>query len=346
MTIGTFRRGTTGRTTSIFEVTDKRIEDMGIILGTFGDDNLNGTDGLDVISGLGGNDKIVGGAGIDVISGDDGNDVLYANSIQDWDDGALDTVLGGAGDDMVYGGYGDILNGGLDFDTLNLDLSNATQGLSVNFKPMTLLGLFDLDPLKIGTTELMGFEAVGNVHGSAFDDRIILANSSSLGSTVDLGDGNDSVKANTGDDKLMGGDGDDRMQGRGGQDILQGGDGSDRLSGGRGSDTLTGGAGADQFVFNQGDSSASRSRADVITDFSHADKDKISLRGIDAIVGGDDDQFTFIGSDKFSGHAGELRFGVVDGNTFVTGDTDGDGHADFTIRLDGVHDLVKSDFQI
>lgn len=319
---------------------------MGVILGTFGDDTLRGTDGLDVITALGGNDKVFGGAGVDVISGDDGEDVLYANTAQLWDDGDLDTVAGGAGDDVIYGGYGDILNGGLGFDTLNLDLSQFNSGVSVNFKPMTLLDLLGLDPLKIGTTELVGFEAVADLRGSAFDDRIVLANSSSVGSTVDLGDGADSVKANSGDDKLMGGDGNDLMQGRGGKDALFGGEGDDRLAGGRLQDTLTGGAGADLFVFAQGETANARARADVIKDFSHADGDKISLRGFDAIAGGEDDAFTFIGGDKFSGQAGELRFGVIGNDTFISGDTDGDGKGDFMIHLEGAVEIVKSDFQL
>lgn len=318
---------------------------MGIILGTLGNDTLRGTNGIDVISGLSGDDIAFGNAGADIIDGGDGNDVLYANSAQNWADGALDTVTGGIGDDVIYGGYGDILNGGLGFDTLALDLSEATGGVSVNFKPMTLLDLGDLVTLKIDNTELSGFQAVSELRGSAFNDRILLGNSSELGSIVNLGAGNDLVKGNSGDDTLRGEDGNDRLQGRTGRDTLDGGEGDDRLSGGRLSDTLTGGSGADRFNFDDGDSPASRAHADRITDFSHAEGDRISLRAIDAIVGGDDDAFTFIGTDRFSGTAGELRFGVVDGNTFVTGDTNGDGKADFVIRLDGAVDLVKSDFQ-
>ena len=54
--------------------------------------------------------------------------------------------------------------------------------------------------------------------------------------------------------------------------------------------------------------------------------------------------FTFIGSQAFHHTAGELRSEVVGGNTYVTGDTDGDGIADFMIRLDGTHALVGADF--
>ena len=57
-----------------------------------------------------------------------------------------------------------------------------------------------------------------------------------------------------------------------------------------------------------------------------------------------DQQFAFIGDAAFSGAAGELRAYQDDANTYVEGDTDGDGVADFMIRLDGLHSLSGSDF--
>jgi serralysin len=57
-----------------------------------------------------------------------------------------------------------------------------------------------------------------------------------------------------------------------------------------------------------------------------------------------DDPFTFVGTAAFSGIAGQLRYEITDGNTLVTGDMNGDGFADFMIRLDGSHSLVAGDF--
>jgi restriction endonuclease Mrr len=52
----------------------------------------------------------------------------------------------------------------------------------------------------------------------------------------------------------------------------------------------------------------------------------------------------FIGTAAFSKTAGELRYQEIGGNTYVSGDTNGDGLADFLIRLAGSHALTSSDF--
>lgn len=46
------------------------------ILGTDGDDIIDGTPGNDVIVALGGTDQIHAGFGDDVVCGDDGNDII------------------------------------------------------------------------------------------------------------------------------------------------------------------------------------------------------------------------------------------------------------------------------
>ena len=54
--------------------------------------------------------------------------------------------------------------------------------------------------------------------------------------------------------------------------------------------------------------------------------------------------FSFIGSAIFSHTAGELRAYQAAGQTWIQGDIDGDGVADFLIRIDGLHTLTASDF--
>ncbi len=85
--------------------------------------------------------------------------------------------------------------------------------------------------------------------------------------------------------------------------------------------------------------------ADVIHDFSHAEADKIRLDLVDAntTLGGTQD-FAFIGTAAFTNVAGQLRYEQISGNTYVSGDTNGDGIADFMIRLDGLHTLGGGDF--
>lgn len=157
-------------------------------------------------------------------------------------------------------------------------------------------------------------------------------------------DGDDILVGHFGSDSLYGGSGGDRLSGGKGNDWLDGGSGNDTLTGDTGQDHLTGGAGADTFLFNLSDMAVTKGKADDIVDFSHADGDKIDLHNIDAITGGHGDAFKWIGDKAFTGHAGELHYSFSGGDTYVSGDINGDGHADFFIKLDGHVELVKGDF--
>jgi hypothetical protein len=57
-----------------------------------------------------------------------------------------------------------------------------------------------------------------------------------------------------------------------------------------------------------------------------------------------DQAFSFIGTAAFSSVAGQLRDFRQDGDTFVAGDVNGDGMADFHVVLDPLVSLVSSDF--
>ncbi|MEZ5743467.1 MAG: M10 family metallopeptidase [Sphingomonadaceae bacterium] len=131
----------------------------------------------------------------------------------------------------------------------------------------------------------------------------------------------------------------------GSSDELFGGAGNDVLHGGLGRDELTGGTGADRFLFDDGDfAGLTGMDADRIFDFSANEGDRIDLSLVDAISGGSDNAFAFIGSDEFSQTAGELRYEALDGYALVSGDQDGDGIGDFAIRLDGVDTLLANNF--
>lgn len=146
---------------------------------------------------------------------------------------------------------------------------------------------------------------------------------------IGLGEGNDTLEGNGGNDQLFG---------EAGRDDLDGGKGSDWLNGGEGQDFLNGGAGKDLFELEAASDSRRGSRRDVIDDFEHG-SDRIGLAGIDANIGLDGDQkFKFIGDKAFTGHAGELRFY----NHILAGDVNGDGKADFEIKVNG-DDVAKGD---
>lgn len=148
------------------------------------------------------------------------------------------------------------------------------------------------------------------------------------------------------EDVIYGLGGSDNISGAGGADVIDGGAGNDTLNGGLGADVLTGGLGADRFVYTSAADSAP-SAADVIRDFSHAQGDHIDLSAIDANPWTKNDQaFRFIGTAAFSHAAGELRYEQAGGNTFVSGDINGDGVADFTIQVDGLVPLTAADFML
>lgn len=81
------------------------------VVGSNGDDVLEGTDGDDVIVGRGGDDVIRSWAGDDLVCGGDGDDVIDAGF-------GTDRVWGGEGDDTLRGRSAlDVLIGGAGFDT-------------------------------------------------------------------------------------------------------------------------------------------------------------------------------------------------------------------------------------
>ena len=159
--------------------------------------------------------------------------------------------------------------------------------------------------------------------------------------------GNDKLLGNEGNDTLFGSGGVDKLHGGDGDDIVKGGAGKDMVQGGLGADQLSGGSGGDTFVFATiDDSTVLLAGQDAILDFK-LNQDKISLKHIDAdTTKGGNQAFTFIGKDGFNDEAGELRAVKQGGDTYVSGDVDGDGSADFMIHLVGKLKLDASDFAL
>jgi Ca2+-binding RTX toxin-like protein len=295
--------------------------------GMGGDDELGGEAGDDLLNGGEGSDRLIGGTGADMMNGENGNDRLIV-------DNAGDVAIGGAGIDTVQ-----VIAAGLTY---------------------TVEGSVEIVSNHSGGALTITLNAFANTYGgSAGIDTVMLSDGQDsaygrAGNDIFLGEsGNDYLFGQEGDDVLDGGEGLDRLYGGSDGDALSGGAGNDILYGEAGTDTLTGdtgvdfmsgGAGADSFVFASGDSGATLAMADRIIDFSNAQGDVIDLSAIDAVNGDDDDAFAFIGSAAFGSIAGQLRTEVIGGNTYVQGDTNGDGVADFIIRLDGNVALSSGDF--
>jgi hypothetical protein len=169
--------------------------------------------------------------------------------------------------------------------------------------------------------------------GSFGDDSLTAASSGDL------------VYGMGGNDRVFGGGGADHLYGGGGADTIVGRNGADWIEGGPGSDIVAGDNGADTFVWRDGDFSGAPT--DTIVDFSTTDGDRLDLSRVDAnTLSAKDDPFTFIGSAAFHQTAGELRYSVSSGTLIVQGDLNGDGVADFSIKLVGISALSASSLNL
>lgn len=184
-------------------------------------------------------------------------------------------------------------------------------------------------------------DIIGDIESSVGADRI--ENAGTIAGDIRMGDGNDlylgggltigDIFGEGGNDQLAGGERGDR---------LFGGAGDDRLQGGGGTDYLDGGDGSDIFVFTAAaDSTGIALRSDgrkLLPDtIDHFDSgtDVIDLSAVDAVAGGETNEaFAFIGTGAFTHQAGELRYEMVDGRAYVSGDVNGDGLADFVLVVD------------
>lgn len=302
-------------------------------IGTLGDawgdsyagiENIEGSDSLsgDVLAGNDGDNIIWGLNGNDVITGRGGNDTLIGGFGNDF-------VDGGDGNDSISGGEGiNTLDGGLGFDTLDLNPSFGGVGAfgpGVTFDMVTGA----ISGLGMDGTTAKNFEIV---RATSFEDNI----SGNNAANVILGFGNaDQLSGRAGNDYLAGGDGDD---------TLSGGNGDDVLAGQTGADVQTGGAGNDTFFFlNLADSGVTGTTRDLITDFTLGDRMNLASLDANARVAGDQG-FSFIGSTAFSGVAGELRTAILANTTLIEADVNGDGLADFQIKLTGAVALAAIDF--
>jgi Ca2+-binding RTX toxin-like protein len=191
---------------------DKRVT----IVGTAGNDHINGTrradviDGLagsDVINGLQGNDTICGNYGADDLRGNAGNDRLYGglDAVTFTEPESTlrrgDTLRGGSGNDVMVPGL-DLRNGSgpptgpVDIDDL-VAYDTAPGAVIVNLVTQVVTGdgtdrVVDNGRLRLFTTR--------------WADRVF---GSSHGDDIEMFAGDDQVSDGAGDDFLAGGPGND-----------------------------------------------------------------------------------------------------------------------------------------
>jgi len=306
-----------------------------------GNDLLIGSNADNRLYGNGGSDILRGGAGADILDGGD-----YPDTVSYYTSAAGVTVNLATG--VATGGdaQGDVLTSleSINGSQFNDDLTgpgpflNAVRGWGGN------------DILRGGANILDGGEGRDLVTywATSFGLTVNLQTDTSLISIEDINgsQGNDTIIGNGSVNQLNGFNGNDSLDGATGHDLLDGGAGNDLLHGGSAMDQLTGGAGADTFIFvTTTESPSTPAGRDLITDFSHAQGDKIDLSLIDANTGVAGDQaFTYIGAGLFTGVAGQLHSWYDAGKTIVSGDVNGDKLADFAIALTGILTPVAGDF--
>ena len=200
------------------------------LAGGLGNDTINGGNGNDFLTGQAGDDDITGGAGNDTLRGFEGNDTLQGqagNDVLNGMDGD-DSILGGTGLDAISGGAGDdVIDGGRNDDTINGNAGNDK-----------IRGDHGNDYIDAGTES-------DTVNGGDGNDTIIATDSNDL---LNGGDGNDRINAGGGGDTITGGDGNDSIQGGGGSDVILGGDGDDYIDGQGGTDIIAGNQGLDVII--------------------------------------------------------------------------------------------------
>jgi serralysin len=257
---------------------------------------------------LSGADVITGSAAADYMIGFGGNDAITGF-------GGNDDLFGGAGRDSLAGGAGaDFLAGGRDLDLMTGGSGNDTFLVADT-------GDRVVEAAGGGADTILSYAACTI---AAKVERLVLIGSAAIRGTG--GTGADSLDGNAAANVLAGGAGADRLDGNGG---------ADRLLSGGGRDSLTGGAGADTFQFR----SAAEAHGDHVVDFRHG-TDRIDLAAIDANAALRDNQtFHFLGEAGFTKHAGELSAA----GSYLRGDLNGDGVADFVIALDGNPVLTAGD---
>jgi Ca2+-binding RTX toxin-like protein len=351
------------------------------IVGTDASDDLDGTGLDDLILGYSGNDQLWGWGGWDTLNGGDGDDNLIGGA-------GADKLNGGNGSDFLIGGSGaDQLNGGAgsedaavySYSTVAVTVTiggtgrgGDAEGDVIGSDVEALFGGGSGDALNgsAGADSLFGLEGNDVLRGGAGADRLEGGSGTDLATywgavaavtvylTSGTGSGGDAqgdtfagienVNGGKAGDTIAGNAAANILNGYEGNDALTGVGGNDVLTGAGGKDTLTGGIGADRFVYAAIGESVIGANADRITDFSHAQGDRIDLSTIDANTAAAGNQaFTFIGTGLYTHHAGELRAAITSpGVTTIAGDVNGNGTSDFHIVLTGGIALQAADFML
>ncbi len=223
-----------------------------LIEGSTASNSLDGQGGDDTINGTRGNDSIVGGEGFDTVDYSPLNAAVTVRPGGEVRKGALGTdnllfvenIIGAAGRVNV------------------IDASSASVGISVDIS------------LKVGFLNVFNIPGIGQ--RNQFTQNFVNAIGTQSGDFLGGSSGNNVLDGQGGDDGIFGDNGADQLFGGSGSDFVTGEGGADRINGtssiarGRNEqDTLVGGSGNDRFIL--GDRTGSFYKATTFTtDFDPA----------------------------------------------------------------------------
>ncbi|MDB5318369.1 MAG: hypothetical protein JWO24_4213, partial [Rhodospirillales bacterium] len=230
-----------------------------LVISTYGDWNIEGSDADNSLTGGSGNDRLDGGAGNDRLYGDEGSDRLDGGT-------GIDTMEGGKGDDtFVVDNPGDIVAEQAYYSNYYGGVDTVRSSISYALAPaLEKLVLSGSDPVSGSGNELNntldGSQniAANTMAGHAGDDTYIVGGGDTIVEAVDEGidtafsDVSHALEENVESLYLVGSANIGGL-GNGADNVLRGNSGDNTLRGGAGDDTVAGGNGSDTYVFHAGD---------------------------------------------------------------------------------------------
>ncbi|WP_343713628.1 hypothetical protein [Inquilinus sp.] len=333
----------------LFQVSLRATARADHMIGSDGNDTLDGLAGDDILTGGFGDDTLRGGAGADRLFGWDGVDTAdYSTStagvtvdmaagtgtggdaqgdeLVDIDNvtgsafadrlyGDINgnVLAGGAGDDTLRGGEGgDRLDGGAGSDTA--DYQGSAAAVAVDLLAGTASG---------GDADGDMLTSIENLYGSVGEDHLTGDNGANA---LNGAFGNDTLNGNGGDDVLVGEIGDDILNGGDGNDHVSGGSGIDTIHGGDGADTVDAGSYNDRVFGDAGDDALYGGAGDDQLDGGDGADRLVGDVGLDEIHGGNGADSVDAGlfNDRVFGDAGNDVLYGGDGDDQIDGGDDND----------------------
>jgi Ca2+-binding RTX toxin-like protein len=210
------------------------IEIENVIIGTNGNETINGTpnndlilakNGNDTVNGNGGDDCIDAGEGNDKVTTLDGSDVIYAG-------GGNNTVNSGGGNNAVSSGNGnDEITTGTGDDVINAGGGNNKVQAGAGTNSVTTAN---------GNDEVTTSSGNDTIDAGGGNNKV---NAGDGTNSVTTGNGNDEVTTGAGDDTISAGGGNNKVNAGGGMDNVTTANGNDNVDCGDGVDTAHVGGG-------------------------------------------------------------------------------------------------------